>query len=89
MVCTVATTEPKESFAEYRKLFAGLGVKKIEQLDIRIREQVDGGNPTVVADPDGRVAQTYREIARKTAAKLALRGKDFSARFPKIVIKNN
>jgi len=58
-------------------------------LDIRIREQVDSGKPTVVSDPDGPIAQSYREIARKAAAKLALRGKDFSARFPKIVIKNN
>jgi ATP-binding protein involved in chromosome partitioning len=58
-------------------------------LDIHIREQADGGKPTVVADPDGRVAQIYREIARRTAAKLALQARDFSARFPKIVIQNN
>ncbi len=58
-------------------------------LDIRIREQADGGKPTVVADPTGPVAQSYRDIARRTAAKLSLRGKDFSARFPKIVIQNN
>jgi ATP-binding protein involved in chromosome partitioning len=40
-------------------------------LDIRIREQTDGGRPTVVAEPDGRLAQTYHEIARRTAARLA------------------
>src|SRR5579884_630518 len=44
-------------------------------LDIRIREQVDGGTPSVVAEPDGRVAQSYREIARKAAAKLSLRAR--------------
>jgi ATP-binding protein involved in chromosome partitioning len=58
-------------------------------LDMRIREQADGGRPTVVADPTGPVAQSYRNIARRTAAKLSLRSKDFSARFPKIVIQNN
>ncbi len=58
-------------------------------LDINIRAQTDGGKPTVVADPQGRVAQIYREIARRTAAKLALKGKDLSARIPKIVIQNN
>ncbi|MBA2410974.1 MAG: iron-sulfur cluster carrier protein ApbC [Gammaproteobacteria bacterium] len=58
-------------------------------LDIHIREQADSGTPTVVADPDGKVAAIYRDIARRTAAKLALKGKDFSARFPKIVIQNN
>ena len=34
-------------------------------LDIRIREQADSGRPTVVADPDGAVADTYRAIARQ------------------------
>jgi ATP-binding protein involved in chromosome partitioning len=57
-------------------------------LDIRIREQADSGKPTVVADPDGRAAAIYREIARKVAAKLAALGKDYSAAFPKIVIQN-
>lgn len=58
-------------------------------LDIRIREQADGGKPTVVADPDGRVAEIYREIARRTAAQLAVKAKDFSAKFPNIVIQNS
>lgn len=58
-------------------------------LDIHIREQADGGNPTVVAMPDSRISQIYREIARKAAAKLASRAKDYSAKFPKIVIQNN
>ncbi len=58
-------------------------------LDIRIREQADGGKPTVVAEPDGRIAQIYREIARRMAARLSLRAKDFSAAFPKIVIQNS
>ncbi|WIO73570.1 iron-sulfur cluster carrier protein ApbC [Porticoccaceae bacterium LTM1] len=34
-------------------------------LDRTIREQVDGGNPTVIADPDNAISLTYREIARK------------------------
>ena len=58
-------------------------------LDISIRESTDGGKPTVVADPDGRIAQIYRDIARRVAAKLSKRAKDFSAAFPKIVIQNN
>ena len=40
-------------------------------LDIRIREQTDGGRPTVVAEPDGRLAQAYQGIARRAAARLA------------------
>jgi ATP-binding protein involved in chromosome partitioning len=58
-------------------------------LDIRIREQADSGHPTVVADPLGRSAQLYREIARKLAGRLALTTKDYSAKFPTISIVNN
>jgi ATP-binding protein involved in chromosome partitioning len=57
-------------------------------LDIHIRQFADAGRPTVVADPDGRAAAIYREIARKMAARLALKAKDFSSRFPSIVIQN-
>jgi ATP-binding protein involved in chromosome partitioning len=58
-------------------------------LEKHIREQADGGKPTVVSEPDSRPAEIYREIARKTAAHLAAQGKDYSAKFPKIVIQNN
>ncbi len=57
-------------------------------LDMRIREETDAGRPTVVADPECRIAQIYRNIARRVAAKLALQKKDFSAKFPNIVIQN-
>ncbi len=56
-------------------------------LDIRIREEADNGKPTVVAEPDSRIAQIYRDIARRVAAKLALKAKDYSTKFPKIVIQ--
>jgi ATP-binding protein involved in chromosome partitioning len=57
-------------------------------LDIRIREQADSGMPTVVADPDGRTAEIYRQIARRTAVKIAEKQQDHSAAFPKIVVQN-
>jgi len=57
-------------------------------LDIKIREQADSGMPTVVAEPDGRVAEIYREIARKVAVKIAEKQQDHSAAFPKIVVQN-
>jgi len=58
-------------------------------LDIRIREQADSGNPTVIAEPDSPISLIYRDIARKVAAKLALRSKDYSTKFPNIVIKSD
>ncbi len=57
-------------------------------LDINIRKYADSGRPTVVADPDGRPAEIYRAIARKMAGKLALKAKDYSSKFPNIVIQN-
>jgi ATP-binding protein involved in chromosome partitioning len=58
-------------------------------LDIRIREQTDAGRPTVVADPDGKVAQIYREIARRTAVFVAQKAEDFSSKFPSIVVQKD
>jgi ATP-binding protein involved in chromosome partitioning len=57
-------------------------------LDIHIREQADGGKPSVVADPASAVAASYRDIARKTAAQLSLHARSKSIQFPKIVIQN-
>ena len=57
-------------------------------LDIAIREQTDSGKPTVVSDPDGRIAAIYRQIARRVAVKIADKAQDHSAAFPKIVIQN-
>jgi ATP-binding protein involved in chromosome partitioning len=57
-------------------------------LDIRIREQTDSGNPTVVADPDGTIAKVYKQIARRIAVKVADMAQDHSAAFPKIVVQN-
>jgi ATP-binding protein involved in chromosome partitioning len=57
-------------------------------LDIHIREQADSGKPTVVADPDGRIAEIYRRIARRVAVKVGELQKDMTAKFPNIVIQN-
>jgi ATP-binding protein involved in chromosome partitioning len=57
-------------------------------LDIKIREQTDGGMPTVVAEPDSKIAGVYRQIARRTAVKLSEFGLDHSSKFPNIVIQN-
>ncbi|MEH3087063.1 MAG: iron-sulfur cluster carrier protein ApbC [Xylophilus ampelinus] len=58
-------------------------------LDMAIRLQADGGAPTVVADPDGANAAIYREVAHRVAVKLALRGRDFSGRFPTITVSQD
>ncbi len=77
----------------------GGGVRMAEQydvdflgalpLDLSIREETDSGKPPVVADPEGRISQIYREIARRVAAKLSTQAKEYAAKFPNIVIQNN
>ncbi len=48
-------------------------------LTLRIREQADGGNPSVIAEPDGEIAMTYRELARRMAARLSVRNRQAPA----------
>jgi ATP-binding protein involved in chromosome partitioning len=55
-------------------------------LALTIREQSDGGRPTVVSDPGGPIAEQYRSIARRAAVKIAAQAKDFSSKFPTISV---
>jgi ATP-binding protein involved in chromosome partitioning len=57
-------------------------------LDIRIREQADSGRPTVVAEPDGAITQTYKAIARRVAVRIAEKAKDMSLKMPSIKVSN-
>jgi len=56
-------------------------------LDAHIREEADGGTPTVVAAPESPRARAYFEMARRTAAALAVRARDRSSLFPEIVVE--
>ncbi len=55
-------------------------------LNLSIRVQTDGGNPTVASDPEGEIAGLYKAVARQLAVKIAQRAKDFSSKFPSITI---
>ncbi|WP_101675364.1 iron-sulfur cluster carrier protein ApbC [Alloalcanivorax mobilis] len=57
-------------------------------LEMAIRAQADSGRPTVVAAPEGPAARLYRDLARRTAARLARRSLDHRERFPRIVVQN-
>ncbi len=73
------------------KMCADYGVDFLGKLPLAmaIREQADSGKPTVVADPDGTVAQIYKQIARTVAVKVAEKAKDMTSKFPSIVVKND
>ena len=68
-----------------------LKVKLLGELPLQksIREEMDKGTPTVSENPESPVSMVFREIARKMAATLSMRKKDYSSAFPKIVIQND
>ncbi len=78
---------------------AGGGARMAEQygvallgelpLDAKIREEADGGRPTVVSAPDTPRCKAYLDTARRTAGALARRARDRSSLFPKIVVEES
>lgn len=56
-------------------------------LQIALRVMTDSGAPPVVADPTGPIASCFAEMARQVGAQLTLLAKDYSVKFPKIVVE--
>ena len=73
-----------------QKMCRDYGTELLGQLplDEAIRSQADSGKPTVVADPDGPVAEIYRRIARRCAVRIAESQRDMTSKFPNIVVQN-
>jgi len=57
-------------------------------LDESIQQHADSGKPTVVSDPEGKIAEIYRRIARRCAVKIAESQRDMTSKFPNIVVQN-
>jgi ATP-binding protein involved in chromosome partitioning len=74
-----------------RRMARQYGVELLAELplDIRIREQADGGKPTVVAEPESMLGRSYIDMARRVAAQLWLAGSQPTAAFPEIVVENS
>lgn len=58
-------------------------------LQLSIRQHSDAGKPTVAAEPNSDTSKRYRDIALKIAGKLSVKKRDFSSKFPNIVIENS
>ena len=71
------------------RMAADFDIDLLGQLPLarQIREQTDSGTPTVVSDPDSSAADAYRRVARKLVAKQALQSRDYSSKFPNIVVE--
>jgi len=58
-------------------------------LALRIREDLDRGMPTVVADPDSELSASYREVARRVVARLAQTPRSLAVSLPQINIRGS
>ena len=70
-----------------RRVAEDLSVPLLGQLPLAmsIREQADGGQPTVKVEPDSKIAGLYRDAARNMAAQLGGR-KSTAAAAPTIAM---
>jgi ATP-binding protein involved in chromosome partitioning len=57
-------------------------------LALSIREDLDRGMPTVVSEPDSDLTERYRDLARRTAARLAMTPRNLAVNLPQINILN-
>ncbi len=57
-------------------------------LATRIRADLDGGVPTVVAEPDAEISQSYRDCARNVASQLSRRPRSLDLNLPQIQLQN-
>lgn len=57
-------------------------------LAMRIREDLDRGVPTLIADPGSDISASYRECARRLAALLAVRPRNLDLGLPHIKLHN-
>src|ERR1700741_3501089 len=72
------------------KMSKEYGTELLAQLPLyeSIQQHADSGKPTVVSDPDGKIAEIYRKIARRCAVKIAESQRDMTSKFPNIVVQN-
>ena len=52
-----------------------------------VGEQTDSGQPTVIVEPDGAAAASFRRTALRIAGELAATGRDYSHLFPKVSVE--
>ena len=70
---------------------ASMGLDNLGGLPLhaRIRADADAGCPTVAAAPESELSALYTEVALKVAAKVAMRAKDYSQKFPSIRVSTD
>ena len=57
-------------------------------LALKIREDLDRGMPTVVSEPESELTESFRDMARKTAARLSMTPRNLALNMPQINILN-
>ena len=57
-------------------------------LAMEIRASLDAGNPTVVNEPDSKLADSYRRLALRTAGELSVQPRSMTMQMPEIILQN-
>jgi ATP-binding protein involved in chromosome partitioning len=58
-------------------------------LNLRIREDLDNGRPTVVSAPSSELTLRYRDVARNLTARLSMTPRSLAVSLPQINIRNS
>jgi ATP-binding protein involved in chromosome partitioning len=58
-------------------------------LDLRIRQDLDNGRPTMVSSPGSDLSLRYLDVARSVAARLSMTPRSLSVALPQINIRNS
>ncbi len=58
-------------------------------IDTNLRQSMDYGKPIVVENQNSQISQSYFDIARLITAKISNLNKDFSRKFPNIVVEDS
>ena len=68
------------------RMAADCGVTLLGRLPLarEIRADADDGRPTVAKDPEGPIARSFRDTARRVAARLSLNPRNWSGAFGEV-----
>ena len=58
-------------------------------LDLRIREGLDHGRPTVAAEPDSPLSAAYLDLARNLSARLSRMPRSLELNLPQVNLRNS
>ena len=74
-----------------KKMASEYSIDELGALPINtdLRHSMDCGNPIVIENINSKISQAYLDIGRSITAKISILNKDFSRKFPNIVVEDS